>query len=116
MNTSILNSIKKLLGLDPEYTPFDQDVIMHINAVLRILNQLGVGSETLRVSGADETWDQFLTGSSDANLDDVITYVYLRVRLLFDPPASGIVTEAIKETINELTWRLNVAVDPGTVS
>lgn len=114
MNTSILNSIKKLLGLDPEYTPFDTDIIIHINTVLRILNQIGIGSKTFRVTEASETWDQFLTGPKDTNLDDVITFVYLRVRLLFDPPTSGIATDAIKATIDELTWRLNVAVDPGS--
>lgn len=114
MNTSILNSIKKLLGLDPEYTPFDTDIIIHINTVLRILNQIGIGSKTFRVTEASQTWDQFLTGPDDTNLDDVITFVYLRVRLLFDPPTSGIATDAIKATIDELTWRLNVAVDPGT--
>lgn len=113
MDTSILNSIKKLLGLDPDYTPFDTDIIIHINTVLRILNQIGVGSKTFRVTGSSETWDEFLTGADDADLDDVITFVYLRVRMLFDPPSSGITTEAVKETINELTWRLSVAVDPG---
>lgn len=113
MDTSILNSIKKLLGLDSEYTPFDQDIILHINAVLRVLNQLGVGSSTFRVSSASEEWSEFLTSSDEVNLDDVITFVYLRVRLLFDPPSSGIVTDSIKATIDELTWRINVAVDPG---
>ena len=114
MDTSILNSIKKLLGLDSEYTPFDQDIILHINAVLRVLNQLGVGSSTFRVSGASEEWSEFLTSSDEVNLDDVITFVYLRVRLLFDPPSSGIVTDSIKATIDELTWRINVSVDPGS--
>lgn len=113
MDTSILNSIKKLLGLDSEYTPFDQDIILHINTVLRVLNQLGVGSSTFRVSDASEEWSEFLTSSDEVNLDDVITFVYLRVRLLFDPPSSGIVTDSIKATIDELTWRINVAVDPG---
>lgn len=116
MDTSILNSIKKLLGLDPDYTPFDTDIIIHINTVLRILNQVGVGSTTFRLTGSSETWDEFLTGTDDANLDDVITFVYLRVRMLFDPPSSGIANEAIKQTIDELTWRLSVAVDPGTTS
>ena len=113
MDTSILNSIKKLLGIDESYTPFDTDIIIHINSILRVLNQLGVGASDFRIADDEATWSEFLTGEYDINLDDVITYVYLRVRLLFDPPSSGIANESIKQVIDELTWRINVQVDPG---
>lgn len=116
MNTSILNSIKKLLGIDESYTPFDTDIIIHINSMFRVLNQLGIGSTTFRIEDDEAVWSDFLTGDDEIDLDDVITFVYLRVRMLFDPPSSGIANESIKQTIDELTWRLNVAVDPGSGS
>lgn len=111
MEDSILNSIKKLLGMTNDYKVFDQDLIIHINTVLRILNQLGVGSSTFRVVDESDVWSDFLLEQD--NLDAVQDYVYLRVRILFDPPSVSSVLEAYKETFRELEWRLNVAVDPG---
>lgn len=107
---SILTSIKKLLGISEEYERFDTDIIMHINSVLFTLNQIGVGpSEGFSISGASETWDDFLGSSS--NLEPVKTYVYLKVRLLFDPPQSSSVMESINNQVSEFEWRLNVAAD-----
>lgn len=107
MEESILISIKKLLGLDKEYTVFDPDIIMHINSVFMILNQLGVGpSSGFRIEDDLKTWSEFI--SVDDNLDAVKSYIHLKVKLLFDPPLNSAVIEAMKQTINELEWRLNV--------
>ena len=107
MNESILNSIKKLLGITAEYTNFDTDIIIHINSVFMILNQLGVGpSKCFRIEDEYTTWDEYITEDND--LDAVKTYMYLKVKLLFDPPLSSSVLEANKQLINELEWRLNV--------
>lgn len=108
---SILTSIKKLLGITEEYENFDQDIIMHINSAFMILNQLGVGPKSgFSISDKSSTWDEFIPESS--NLEAVKTYVHLKVKLMFDPPLSSTVIEAIKSQINELEWRLNVSVDP----
>ena len=106
---SILTSIKKLLGITEEYEHFDPDIIMHINSAFMILNQLGVGPEEgFFIKDKSSTWDEFLSGS---NLEAVKTYVYLKVKLMFDPPLSSTVIEAIKSQISELEWRLNVSTD-----
>jgi hypothetical protein len=110
MNDSILLTIKKLLGLTPDYTSFDMDIIININTFLGVLNQLGVGNST-RITDESTTWQDFL-GDHTAQLDEVITYVYLRVQMVFDPPSSSLVAEAKKELIKELGFRINVKVDP----
>ena len=108
---SILTSIKKLLGITEEYENFDQDIIMHINSAFMILNQLGVGPKSgFSINDKSSTWDEFIPERS--NLEAVKTYVHLKVKLMFDPPLSSTVIEAIKSQINELEWRLNVSVDP----
>lgn len=110
MEESILTSIKKLLGLTKEYTNFDADIIMHINSVFMILNQLNVGPVNgFRIEDDSSTWDEFIT--EDDNLDAVKSYIYLKVKLLFDPPLNSAVMEAMKQTINELEWRLNVQAE-----
>lgn len=107
---SILTSIKKLLGIEEDYTHFDTDIIMHINSVLAILNQLGVGpSEGYSIKDANATWDEFITNS--AKLELVKTYVYLKVRLMFDPPSSSSAIESMKQLISELEFRIIVAVE-----
>lgn len=107
---SILNSIKKLLGIMEEDEHFDQDIIMHINSAFMILNQLGVGpEEVFTIQDASDSWSDFIHGSQ--NIESVKTYVYLKVRLLFDPPASSSVMDAMNRSISEFEWRLNVAAD-----
>ena len=107
---SILTSIKKLLGIEEEYTQFDADIIMHINTVFLNLTQLGVGpSEGFLIKDDTAIWDDFIGDSSQ--LQAVKTYMYLKVKLLFDPPLSSSVTESMNRMIAELEWRLNVAVD-----
>ena len=107
---SILTSIKKILGIYAEDTSFDVDIIMHINTVFMILRQMGIGpSEGFSIRDSYNTWDEFL--SDNVLLESVKTYIALKVRLIFDPPASSAVMEAINRTISELEWRLNVQVD-----
>lgn len=109
MEESILTSIKKLLGITENDTNFDTDIIIHINSVFMVLNQLGVGqSEGFRIEDKYSTWDEYIT--EDDDLDAVKTYIYLKVKLIFDPPLSSSVLEANKQLINELEWRLNVQV------
>ena len=109
-NNSILTSIKKLLGITKEYTNFDSDIMMHINSVFMILNQLGVGpAEGFRIEDSKATWDDFI--DEESNLDAVKSYIHLKVKLLFDPPINSSVMESMKQTINELEWRINVKAE-----
>lgn len=106
---SILNSIKKMLGIDAEYDAFDPDIIMHINSVFFILHQLGVGpAEGFSISDEYSTWSDFI---SDSNIEAVKSYVGLKVRLLFDPPTSTAVADSINKLIAELEWRLNLSAE-----
>lgn len=108
---SILTSIKKMLGITEEYEHFDPDIIMHINSVFMVLTQLGVGpSKGFYIEDSQATWGDFL--GDPTQLQMVKTYMGLKVRLLFDPPTSSTVMNAITQSINEFEWRLNVAVDP----
>lgn len=103
---SILVSIKKLLGIDAAYTAFDVDVIIHINTAFAVLNQLGVGpADGFMIEGEEEIWDDYIT---DSNFSMVKTFVYLKVRLAFDPPTSTALIESMNNTLNELTWRLEL--------
>ena len=107
---SILTSIKKVLGIYKEDTSFDVDIIMHINTVFMILRQMGVGPpEGFSITGSYETWDDYIDDIS--LLESVKTYVALRVRLMFDPPASSAIVDVMNRTITELEWRLNDQVD-----
>lgn len=110
---SILTSIKKLLGIEEEYTHFDTDVIMHINSVFADLTQIGVGpSEGFSISDASETWYDYISDSK--TIANVKQYIYLKVKLVFDPPTNSSVLTSYEKTIDRLEWRLNVAVDPST--
>ena len=110
MTNSILTSIKKLLGITEEYTHFDPDIIMHINSVFMVLSQLGVGPTSgFSISDATAVWSDFLPDG--ANLQAVKSYVYQKVKLLFDPPQSSAVLDAMKQSIAEFEWRLNVEAE-----
>jgi hypothetical protein len=105
---SILTSVKKMLGIDESYTHFDVDIIMHINSTFMILNQLGVGPEKcFTITGSYETWGDFIPEGQ--NIEAVKTYVGQKVRYIFDPPQGSAHLEALKNSIAELEWRLNVA-------
>lgn len=109
---SILTSIKKLLGITEEYTQFDEDIIMHINTVFLNLAQLGVGPEDgFSIEDDSADWSDFVDIENNALLHAIKTYVYLKVKLLFDPPLSSAVIESSNRMIAELEWRLNAAVD-----
>lgn len=104
---SILTSIKKLLGIDAEYTHFDADIIIHINSALMTLNQLGVGPEGgFSILSEVETWENFVGDS--VNYEALKTYVYYYVRVAFDPPTNSSVLESMNRRMNELEWRLQV--------
>lgn len=108
---SILTSIKKMLGIMEDYEHFDQDIIMHINTVFTILTQLGVGpSEGFSISNKEAVWSDFIL-PNEQMLESIKSYMYLKIRLIFDPPISSAVMESINRTISELEWRINVAVD-----
>lgn len=108
---SILNSTKKLLGVSEEDTNFDTDIIIHINSVFTILYQIGVGpKEVFFIVDETTLWDEFIPDYSRI-FNDVKTYMYLKVKLLFDPPLSSSHLSAIKEQASELEWRLNVSAE-----
>lgn len=107
MNDSILLSIKKLIGIDESYKHFDEDLIIHINSVFAILTQLGVGPENgFKITGESETWNDYMDDPS--NIEHVKTYLYLRVKLIFDPPSASHATDSMKNVMSEMEWRLYV--------
>lgn len=112
MPDSILTSVKHALGLDEAFGAFDQDIIMHINTALFTLAQLGVGPENAyQITDDKQEWSSFLEGRSDINA--VKSYIYLKVRLLFDPPSTSFVIDAMNKQIAEFEWRLTTQTDPG---
>lgn len=109
-NGSILNTIKKLLNIDSSENSFDTDIIIQINSSFTILRQLGIGpKEGFRITGSNEQWSSFI--DSDEMLDAVKTFVYLKVKLAFDPPLNSSLLESFERQIKELEWRLNVSVE-----
>ena len=108
---SILTSIKKLLGIQEDYTHFDPEIIIHINSVFSVLKQLGVGPQdhTFTISDNTSKWEDFLTDSEQIEL--VESYMYLRVRLLFDPPANSFLVNSIEKQIDEFNFRLTCMAD-----
>lgn len=107
METSILISTKKILGLAANYEAFDLDIITHINSAFSTLTQLGIGpTEGFTIRDDTAIWGDFI--GNDKQLDSVKTYVYLRVRLLFDPPGTSYLIAALEKQLEELEWRLNV--------
>ena len=107
---SILTSIKKLLGITEEYDQFDPDIIMHINSVFMVLTQLGVGpSECFSIEDDTSVWSDFIQDTN--KIEAVKSYIYLKVKLLFDPPLSSAVIDSTNRLINELEWRLNVVAE-----
>lgn len=107
MIESILNSTKKTLLIEPEYEAFDDIIITHINSVFSDLEQLGIGpAGGFMIQDASAVWDDFLEG--DPRYNAVKTYVYLRVRLLFDPPATSFAINSMEKQAERMEWRLNV--------
>ena len=116
MVDSILTTTKNALGLADDYEPYDPELIMHINSVMAILNQLGVGpSDGYVITDKTQTWSELLTNEGYAveekRLADVKSYVYMKVKMLFDPPSVGYVVTAWEKMIEEAEWRITVAQD-----
>lgn len=112
---NILDSIKKLLGIDEADLNFDQELIMHINSVFMVLHQLGVGPVGgFKISSNEEAWADFVGTRLD--LESVKSYIYLKVRLLFDPPQNSFLVGSIEKQIEEQEWRLQVQVEPYALS
>lgn len=106
MTTSILDDIKKVLNLAPDYTAFDPDIIMHINSVFSTLNQLGVGPDGgFMITDRNAVWSDFL--GDDFRLNNIKSYMYLRVKSFFDPPTLRYVVNALDNQIKEFEWRIN---------
>jgi len=112
MEISILTSIKKLLGIEEDYTHFDSDIIIYINSAFSNLNQLGIGPATgFRIDDASAEWSSFIGERLD--LESIKTYIYLKTRFVFDPPQTGYLVDAIKDQIKEFEWRLSVQIERG---
>ncbi len=108
---SILTSIKKLLGIAESYKQFDTDIIIHINSALMVLNQLGVGpSQGFSIKDETNTWSEFIP-EDRYDMESIKSYVYMKVRLLFDPPASSAAITSMEKLISEFEFRINVAAE-----
>lgn len=112
MSTSILDSVKKVLGIEKEYTHFDTDIIMHINSAFFVLNQLGIGPEKgFRIEDSSILWEEYMLERED--IEAVKSYVFIRVRLLFDRPETSYGIQALERQARELEWRLEVQSSRG---
>lgn len=111
IDDSILQSVKKIIGIVPECTDFDLDLIIHINTAFSILYQLGVDNKTpFSITGPGEKWSDVL--QERTHLELIKSYVALKVKSIFDTPTIGTVNESLNNVINELEWRINVMIDP----
>lgn len=110
MTDSILNSIKKTLGVNEADTAYDVDILLHINSVFSTLHQLGVGpTDGFMIEDEVATWGAFL--GTDKVLNNVKSYMYLRLRMLFDPPQTSFLQEAMTKQIEQLEWRINAYME-----
>lgn len=108
MIESILTSVKKPLSLAEDYEAFDEDIIIHINSVFSVLSQLGIGPTTgFSIEDSDQTWEEYITDDVEL-LNMVKSYMYLKVRMLFDPPTNSFTIEAFNKQITEYEYRLNL--------
>ena len=108
---SILLSIKKLLGIASDYKQFDTDVIIHINSVFLTLNQLGIGPDDgFSIDSESEEWSDYIP-DNQLLLSAVKSYMYLKVKMLFDPSLTSFVNDLMKEEARELEWRMNLLAD-----
>ena len=111
MEESILKTIKQLIGCPDDFEQFDLDLIVHINSAFATHTHLGVGpKEGYRITGADNAWSEFEDDAQKLSL--IKDYVYIKTRLLFDPPTSGSLMDSLKEQLKEMEWRLCILYDP----
>jgi hypothetical protein len=116
VDPSILNAIKKLLGIDVEDDSFDEDIKININTSILSLSQMGIGSPNgFIVTSADQKWDNYIPDKT-INLEGVKTYIYLKTKLIFDPPASQTIIQAIESTLKELEFRMMLAVETNNLT
>lgn len=107
MTNSILNSTKKQLDIAPDYTAFDMNVITAINAGFGTLHQLGIGpAQGFYISDASAEWDSFVTDRTERNM--VESYVWLRAKLMFDPPQTSYLIASMERQVKEFEDRLNI--------
>ena len=110
LNSSILGTIRNMIGPEDDYTFFDNEIAVHINTFLMTLTQLGVGPKSgFSITGDDETWMDFLGSSS--LYEPVKTYLYLKTRMIFDPPNSSSVMDAMQRTCEEIEERLRMQAE-----
>lgn len=114
MDESILLTIKRMLGLDEDYTPFDVELPVFINSAIMAAHQLGIGVNDFYITGSDETWADWL-GEDSSKLIAVQSYIYMKVKLAWDPPANSFVVNSFEKQLDELTWRLNVQAEAGDI-
>lgn len=108
---SILNSVKKQLGAEIDYEHFDPEIILNINTAFSVLHQLGVGpKEGFTIETGDEVWEDYILDNKPV-LNMVKTYVYLKVKMVFDPPQVSYVADMYQQTIQEYEWRLKTVTD-----
>lgn len=107
-NESILSSMKKLLGIVPEYEAFDDQILLYINTAFSVLHQLGVGPEEgFEIVDKGMTWEKII---SAPRLNMIQTYVGMKVKLMFDPPVSSFALDALNKQISDYEWRITSEV------
>lgn len=111
VSESILTSIKKQLMIDQDYTYYDPDIILNVNTAFNVLNQLGCGPEDgFEIKDDSTTWEEYTNNNKCLNM--VKSYIFIYCKIVFDPPTSSFALDALKEQLKELTFRINVQVDP----
>lgn len=110
MEESILNSVKLSMGLPTDYPHFDQSILLYLNTVLTIVNQLGAGESGFIVKSEKERWSDFI---DEESLEPVKTYVCLKVRSLFDPPANSTVLGSMEKALTEMEFRISIIASSG---
>lgn len=110
MQNSILLTIKQMLGIPSEYSVFDEELVVYINTVIAALRQLGVGPENgFAITGENDSWGDYI--GDTLMYENVKSYIYLKVRMMFDPPSSSFVLEAFKNQAAEIEWRIYIQAD-----
>lgn len=113
---SILITIKKMLGIDAEDDSFDMDIIVIINSIIPILTQMGIGpSKGYVVLSQENLWSDYLKDNI-VNLESIKTYIFLKTKLVFDPPANSTMIEAYNKMISELEWRMMLNVETNNLN
>mgnify|MGYP001002636204 FL=1 len=111
MEQSILKTIKQLIGCPDDFEQFDLDLTIHINSAFATLTHLGVGpKEGYRITGVNNVWSEFEEDTQKLSL--IKDYVYIKTRLLFDPPTSSSLMDSLKEQLKEMEWRLYMLYYP----